>query len=352
MIFCKSFWSNHKKYTLEQRIIFLKQLHLILSSGISILKGVTILERKTDKRIKPVCNRLLIELQNGKPLAEAMNRNPDFFPSLVVTLTAAGEQSGELLHILNTLVDYYTNQKEFKAFLTQSLIYPLFLVGSALVVMLFFLMYVLPILATTYSAMQAQPSGFLKFALKLNTLLKEQFYWVIASLLLVSALIHSYLSQLQKLVLRISYFKHIHTLILEARFCKLLALLLNSGINIAEAVTIAGSTINNKQMLSKLQLVRNYLQRGIEMNAAIEHSQNFFSPITEELLIIGATTGYLPHMLEEAARIANEDLKHQLHKIKEFLAPTLLIMAGIITACIVCSVMSPLFELFTAIPEF
>lgn len=345
-------WHIKNSYTLSQRIIFLKQLHIILKSGISILKGIAILEKRVAKPLDVICKRLLIDLQDGKPLAEAMRRNSEFFTSLIITLVAAGEQSGELPYVLNALVEYYSKQKELRSFIIKALIYPLFLVTASICVMIFFLMYVLPVLATTYTAMQAQPSSFLQTVIKLHTWLQGKSYF----LLLFAALLTSmlYLSQpyVKKAVIHISWCNRIYALIIEARFCKLLALLLNSGINITEAVAIAGKTINDANILNKLQLYKDYLQRGYEINIAIEHTQGLFSPLTEELITIGATTGYLPQMLEEAAKIAEEDLRDYLDKLRELLAPTLLLIAATLTASIVVSIMGPLFDLFTAIPEY
>lgn len=337
---------------MTQRIIFLKQLHIILKSGISILKGIEILEKRVAKPLDSVCKRLLIDLQDGKPLAEAMRRNPAFFPNLVITLVAAGEQSGELPYVLNSLVEYYSRQKDIKSFISKALIYPVFLITASICVMLFFLMYVLPVLATTYTAMDANPSSFLQAVITLHLWLQGKTAIIIIATVIIAIVLYLSLPYVKKGCLHINWCKRIYALIIEVRFCKLFALLLNSGINITEAVAIASKTINDNNTLNKLQLYKDYLQRGYEINIAIEHIHGLFSPLTEELITIGATTGYLPQMLEEAAKIAEDDLRDSLDKTRELLAPALLLVAASLTAGIVVSIMGPLFDLFTAIPEY
>ena len=337
-------------YTLAQRIMFLKQLHLILASGISILKGMELLEKRVDKRTAAICRSLHKDLQAGKPLAEAMQNNRDFFPHLVITLTRAGEQSGELHEVLASLVQYYNRQKELQGFLSKALIYPLFLIFLALCVLAFFLFYVLPVLATAYTALQAQPNGFLQLALQANVLLRHHPY--LAGSALFSSLLAGFklLPALGRLLLRIPRCRHVYQLAQEARFCKLLALLLNSGISITEAVGMAGSTLTDKGTLTKLQLFNRSLQRGTDISLAIEHSLSLFTPLTEELLSLGAATGYLPQMLEEAGRIAETDLEEKLSKLRELLTPALLMIAALLTGSIIYAVMGPLFNLFTALP--
>lgn len=310
------------------------------------------LKNRVDSKLVSVCQRLIIDLKAGKTLTIAMKHNPDFFPPLVTALINAGEKSGELPKVLTALVQYYNKQKELKGFIQKTLIYPSLLILTASVVLLFFLLYVLPLLASTYIAMQAQPSTLLKFILKISTFIKEYYALMPVITASVCYIIYYSFPLMHKLLLKVPWIKKSYQLLMEARFCKLLALLLNSGINITNAVSIAGATITAKTMLPKLQLLETYLQRGIEISTAFNHSLGLFTPLTEEMLNIGASTGYLPEMLEEAAKIAETELQERLEKVHELLAPLLLLVAAAFTAGIVYAVMEPLFDLFTVIPEY
>lgn len=56
--------------------------------------------------------------------------------------------------------------------------------------------------------------------------------------------------------------------------------------------------------------------------------------------------------LIKAAGILEQDLQSKLEKFRELFAPVLLLIAALLTALVVCSVMGPLFDLFTALPEY
>lgn len=324
---------------------------MLAGSGIPLLKGLQLLEHRVDKSLAQIFQRLLISLKAGKSLTLAMQQLPHFFTPLMLSLIAAGEKSGQLEEILQELVLYYQRQKEFKDFVSKALIYPLFLIGAALGLMLFFLIYVLPVLASAYSSMQAQPSGTLKFLLNVNEILQHQLNYILISLLLMLCLLWKIKDKLKQLLCLIPWYQTTYKLLLELQLCKLLALLLNSGISIIEAIDIAISTISDKQLKLKLLLLQSYLKRGIEISTALQHSLGLFSPLTEELLYLGATTGYLSQMLSESAQITESDLRYRLEKLRELLAPALLMVAALITAGLICTVMSPLFDLFSAIPD-
>lgn len=336
----------------KQRIIFFKQLAVILNSGVPLLKGLALLQQRTDFTIASICERLISNLQAGMSLASAMQECGKVFPNLTLTLVAAGERSGELNNVFLEIASYYSKQQALKQFLLKATLYPLFLLFASLCVLCFFLVYVLPMLAMVYQSLGARPNGFLQFAVAVSEFLLA--HGVAVGLLLAIGVFMAYLSRdfLLKLCLDLPLVRNLYAMVLEIRFCKLVSLLLDKGISITEAVDLAASTINHQERLRQLKIFNAALRRGDAISTAAGTVTESFSPLTAELLSIGAETGYLPQMLSEAAGIVEQDLRGRLEKAREILAPLLLLVAALLTALVVCSVVSPLFELFTALPEY
>lgn len=275
-----------------------------------------------------------------------------FFPPLAVTLTAAGESGGELERILEAAAEYYARQYELKCFLYKAAAYPLFLLAATAAVSLFFLFYVLPQLAGVYTSMQAQPDYFLQWVLRLNDFVSEHTWLLTAIIAGTTAMLSLHKSALRNAILQLPGIKGIYGLVQEIRFCKLLALLLNSGLNITVAAEEAGKTFTDEARLGQLYLFQQSLLRGVDIGTAAQRAGCIFSPLTREFIAIGAATGCLPQMLNEAAGILEQDLQSKLEKFQELFAPVLLLIAALLTALVVCSVMGPLFDLFTALPEY
>ena len=335
----------------KQRIMFFKQLAVIVDSGIPLLHGLELLNRRSSG-LSSVCVTLMRQLRSGNSLSGAMAHCGSFFPHLSVTLTAAGEQSGQLNQTLAETASYYERQLEMKQFIYKAALYPLFLLGTSMLVLLFFLFYVLPMLAAAYASMQAAPNGFLLMAMNLLDYCRDQLpFLLVAGAAAICAVVSS-LPRIKNWALKLPVIGRMYNLVLEARFCKLLALLLNSGLNITDAVAAAAGTIEDKAWQRELKLFGGRLQRGMEIGLAARGAGGIFSNLTLELIAVGAASGCLPQMLVEAAQIAEQDVRSQLERFKEVLAPLLLLVAALITAAVVCAVIGPLFNLFTALPEY
>ena len=336
----------------KQRIVFFKQLATILNSGVPLLDGMELLIQRTDVAIGKVAVKLADYLREGSSLASAMQKCGSTFSNLAVTLVAAGELSGELNNVFLEIADFYKKQNEIKQFLYKATLYPLFLLCASLAVLIFFLLYVLPMLASVYSSLGAPPNGILQFAVQVSNFLMNNGVAVCLGLVSLVFCVYQRRQKLVDLCLQLPVVRSLHAMVLEIRFCKILSMLLDKGINITEAVELATATIRHKERVRQLKIFNAALRRGEAISTALGTATEMFSPLTAELIVIGAETGYLPTLLNEAASILEQDLRDRLEKLREILAPFLLLVAALVTATVVCSVVGPLFEVFSALPEY
>ena len=238
--------SKKLKFSDKQSAVFFKQLAVILNSGVPLLQGLDLLRQRTDVVIGKVCAELSGNLQKGTSLASAMQQCGKAFSNLAITLVAAGERSGELDNVLLEIASYYAKQSELKEFLYKATLYPLFLLIASLSVLCFFLAYVLPMLASVYSSLGAKPNELLQFAVSVNNFLSVYGFEVCLVLLVIFLYIYHSRQQLVLLCLSLPLVRNLHAMVLEIRFCKLLGLLLDKGINITDAVEVATATISHK----------------------------------------------------------------------------------------------------------
>lgn len=338
------------KYNLEKQIVFFRQLAAVLQSGLPLLRGLQLLERQSEGD-SLLYYRLRTSLSRGSSFAEALAAEPEYFSRLAVSMAAVGEESGELSNLLLQLADYYERQDRLRCFVQRALIYPLLLLVAALLLLLLFGFYILPMLLETYTAMGIKPAGSLALVLRLRSLLLEEPLLGVLSLVLLTATLLAGGRRLLHWFLRSRWSGNFHGLLIEVRLCKLLALLLEAGLAITRAVSIAMATVEDEECVTELRIFNSRLRRGLAVEQAAAAAEGLFSPLTLELICVGAATGYLPRMLEEAASAGEVRLTEQLERLRQLLVPVLLLMAALIVAVVIITVISPLFELLTALPE-
>ena len=145
--------------SLAEQISFYRQLAVILRSGLPLLNALQLLQKHGSAKQMLLCYRLQQRLRRGSSLAQALAAEADCCTQLAVTLVAVGEESGELATLLEQLADYYSRQLKLRRFVQRAVTYPAFLLLASFCVLLLFLLYILPVLADTYSAMGVLPMG-------------------------------------------------------------------------------------------------------------------------------------------------------------------------------------------------
>ena len=268
--------------SLAEQISFYRQLAVILRSGLPLLNALQLLQKHGSAKQMLLCYRLQQRLRRGSSLAQALAAEADCCTQLAVTLVAVGEESGELATLLEQLADYYSRQLKLRRFVQRAVTYPAFLLLASFCVLLLFLLYILPVLADTYSAMGVLPMGTLALLLTLKDALLQQ--PLAAALFLLGR-------RLLRCFLRSRLSGNFHGLLLEVRFCRLLALLLESGVGITKAVAIVTDTMDDEQYAGQLRLLNSRLKRGIAIEQAAGGAKELFSPLMLELVCVGASTG-------------------------------------------------------------
>lgn len=339
---------SNQSFDDKERLFFFQQLGRMLDSGLPVLKALEMLEKRSAKKLRPISQELRLKLARGYSLAEAMKLQPQFFTPLAVNLVQAGEESGQLVELLEELAKFYQAQRSLKTSVFQAAAYPLLVIGIALLVLFFFVFYVLPILLNAYQNLGIKPQGALLVLVDIKNYVRPQ----TVSIILCSSLIMTIFSRKHFSLwsLHLPYIGKIYKLLLEIRCTKLLGLLLHSGLSINKSIELTRLCVTNVEYKRKLQWVQLQLAQGTNISDACLHSFNLFSPLSLELITLGVETGKLANNLLQSSEFCQQDLEIRLAKLRELLGPVLLVVGGCLVSLILIVCLGPLFDLVNNIP--
>ena len=139
---------------------------------------------------------------------------------------------------------------------------------------------------------------------------------------------------------------------LEIRFCKILSLLLHSGISLPVAIKTASAGSGDKKLTAKAMVFSEAIVRGCDITKAAALASPLLSSLTIEFLIVGESSGSLATMLNEAALLLEQDFTASLKNFKVLLEPVLLIIIALVIGVMIFTVASPLLTFLTEIPEY
>src|SRR3954462_7212161 len=172
----------------EDVTLFTRDLALLLRAGARINDGLELLAADRDfGRLRPVVADIRSRVIAGESFAEALARHEGLFPPMYVALIRVGEASGSLDQVLEVLADERTRTEALKRRLGEAVRYPLFVLGAAGCVLLFFLVFVLPQFAGVLQDFGAKVDPFILGFLNFSTFLRANSDAVLALLAAVIA---------------------------------------------------------------------------------------------------------------------------------------------------------------------
>jgi MSHA biogenesis protein MshG len=172
----------------SDKMLFAKHLAIMLRSGIPISDGVTTLyEQTTNKSFKKVLKKVLTDIENGHSVTDALGKHPKVFDPLYISFVKTGEESGKLPENLEYLADQLKKTNEFRKKVQSALLYPAFVIGTAIVVGGGISFFVLPQLIPLFDSLDVKLPLSTRILLGFATIMKN--YWPIIIAAIVGLII-------------------------------------------------------------------------------------------------------------------------------------------------------------------
>ena len=314
------------QFSNRERANFYKQLSTLLDAGIPIVKGIEMVAERLSEKYKPICTRLNLSLQSGRPLSYAMSLQPGSFSEMNVSVVEAGEVSGQISQVLLSLSEFYKQQDKLAK--------------------------LVPSFADLYRSLGVRETTLLQMLLSISNLLENHAIALSCMCVVGGRLLLQQRASILSLLMRFPGIRRIRHSFLEIRFTRLMALMLHSGISFPEAILRASVTLTDASMKNNAKKFSENVLRGVGITEAAMQSGDLFSPTGLEFLSIGESSGNLSDMLDEFAKIQEQELFTHLRDIKAILEPALVVIIATMIFAVMAVMLSPLFDLMTRMPEY
>ena len=115
----RSYIKKIKGVSLKEKLIFTRNLALIIKTGMSLPQGLSTLAEQTGSSyLRTVITEIRDEVTKGKEFSSALGEHTDIFNPFYVSMVKTGEASGSLEHILESLADHMAKEKAETEFIT------------------------------------------------------------------------------------------------------------------------------------------------------------------------------------------------------------------------------------------
>ena len=341
-----------KKLDPKDLSMFTRQLEMLLNTGIPMLDALSALEEAAvSPNLKKVVSTLKGRVTQGAQLSAALGEQSKVFSNFYVKMVAAGEASGTLPQILAQIRDFTERDMESRAKVKKALRYPMFVIGALFIAGYVQVAFVLPKMAKTlFSGMGELPLptrimlGVSDFASQYGLI----FFIAMGALI---TLFKYYIAtddgayNFDLLKLKLPKFGAMVRSSVTARFSQMLNVLVSSGVQVVDALSIAGETVDNKVFEKALAQAKKDVLQGTQLSVALQ--SDYMPGMATSLISIGEKTGALSEMLEGVAQYFTSDMEDKMEGVMGAMEPVLTSVITGFVAVFVLAVFLPMIENMT-----
>src|SRR3954468_3146313 len=249
--------------------IFFRQFSVMIDAGLPLVQCLEILAANQENAsFQKALTGVRTTVEGGSTLANAMRNYPKIFDDLTTNMIEAGETGGILDLILQRLAAYVEKAVKLKAAVKSALIYPVSVIGIAVVIVGALLKFVVPIFINLFASLQVDLPLPTRITMGLSYVV-GRFWWVLGAFLIALVVGVRQMRKTEKgryafdaFMLKLPVFGAVLRKIAVARFSRTLGTLLTSGVSILEALNITARTSGNAVLEQALFRVRKAIEEG------------------------------------------------------------------------------------------
>ena len=335
---------------------FLTQLSTYVKSGIPLTESIIILENQTNKKAnKDLFKRITYELNTGAPFSEALARQGNVFPKLLINMLKTSELTGNLTEALDDMAAYYktadTNRKQIISALT----YPSVVLVVAMGVLTFLLIYIVPKFQDIFNQLGSELPGITKTLIAVSTFVQNniiKIVFTIAAIIIIVIAMYKNIKKvrynIQWLLMHIPVIKDVFIYNEIVMFTKTFSSLIRHDVFITDSIEMLGKVTSNEIYKDIIREAVTNLSTGNGLAKAFE-GKWAFPRIAYEMLLTGEKTGRLSSMMESVANYYEEEQRNMVQRLKSFIEPVMIVLLAFIVGVVLLSIFLPMFKMYEGI---
>jgi MSHA biogenesis protein MshG len=339
------------KITLDDMVLFCRQMHALTRSGIPIMRAVFgLAETSKNPVMETILKDVGLSLGRGNTLSQSLKKFENQFTPLFISMVQVGESTGKLDDAFSQLVRHLEMERDTRKKITTAMRYPTMVMISVFTAIMVVNIFVIPSFSKVFSKFGADLP--LATTILLNT--SEFFlayWWLIMGVLVVSIVgALKYIKTEQgeynwhKLKLRLPLIGDLLNRISLSRFTRTFAMLFSAGVPILQALEVSAEAIDNRYIEAAVKEMRAGIERGDSL-ARTANASGMFTPLILQMIAVGEESGAVDKLLEDVSDFYDQETEYDVANLSAAIEPIMLVFMGGLVLVLALGIFLPLWDL-------
>ena len=345
---------NNGKVSLEEMIVFCRQMYALMRSGVPILRSINgMVESANSIALKKALTDIGKQLEGGYTFSSALNNHPKIFDHLFVSLVHVGENTGQLDQAFFKLTSYLERELDTRKRIKSALRYPSMVLIAISAAMVILNIFVIPTFAGMFSRLGADLPLATKFIITSSNLFINYWHYMLIGIFMVFFLIKESLKtekgryQWDRRKIKIPIIGSIIERSILARFAHSFAIVLKAGVPMTTGLTLVAEAVDNSYMQKKISAMRQGIESGDSLLRSAVASA-LFTPLVLQMVAVGEETGRVDELLGEVGDYYEREVDYDLATLTARIEPLLLVVVAAMVMVLALGIFTPMWDMASA----
>jgi type IV pilus assembly protein PilC len=336
---------------LVEVLVFIRQLQVLISSGVPLVQSLEILADQASNKILKVATLTIRDrVSSGSFFWEAISAYPLIFPKLGIALIQAGEASGSLDVMLKRLTRYLEDTDRLQRTVKGAMMYPAIVVLIGIIVVAGMLVGVVPKFEAMLTSSGQELPGPTRVVVDISHFLVNNFPFIAIAVVVGGFVAANYLRSkegkafLDRTLFRAPLFGPLMQKSGVARFSRTMNTLLVSGVSLLDAIDICKNTVDNAVLEDAIAGIRSEVEAGKTLGSVVSRIE-VFPRMAVQMMAVGESTGALDRMLEKVADFYEMEVETSVAGLTRLIEPLVLVVLGGAVGGILIAMYLPIFQM-------
>ncbi len=347
-----NFLALFNRVRLKDVMVFTRQLATLVESELPLGKAMKILHDQTkNPALKEAVFQVFQDIESGLSLSQAMERQTAVFSEFYVNMIRSAEVTGGLEQALTFLAGYLEKEVQWKGKIFNAMIYPAVLVVLFVIVAGIMVVVVFPKIKPLFEESGAELPLVSKIVFGTGDFLVTKWWLVLFIIFIICYILYDYFKSPEgkqvggQILLKLPIFGKMYQKMYIARFAQSFSILIKGGIPVAQAIEIAGDTIQNYVYKTLFQQMSQGVKEGAQFSELLLSYPREFPVMVGQMTAIGETTGRMDDMMVKISDFYEREVNSVVGTLSELLQPILLVVMGVFVGLLFASILLPIFNL-------
>jgi len=346
-----------KKVTLNDMVVMSRQLSTLVRAGLPLVESLyTLAGQTTNPTLKNVLNEIRQDVLSGATFSDALAKHPKVFSELYQSLAKAGEVAGALDETLTVAAEQLDKEQELREKVKAAFVYPAAVVVTAVGVVFFMLIFVVPVFANVYAQFKAELPAPTQLLVTLSHIVRNYWYMTFLSVFLAFKAIKRWQQtekgryQIDKFKLKMPLLGPLNRKIAISRMTRTFSAMVSAGVPILSGLQTSARVTGNVIIMDVISDCVQKVNQGVKLSVPLEQSGEF-PPMVTRMIAAGEESGNMDEMLRQITNFYDRDIEYAVQRLTRLLEPLLTVVLGVIVGFILLALYMPIFNLSKVIKK-